>query len=345
MSLSEIKQIQFDTYNMLDEYKTRPLTPKSIFLINANHYIVGAVGSGKTTLMSKLIVLYKHIINPYILYFSNMGPDESMSLNMNDKNIAINNITYDDAMMFLPQFDEIKYKVKELYTYWKLKQMNIKYNSDYIKQSKQNMIDANELKKDETYQQFTSRMKEQFKTYCIETINEYSQPTKLMQYTIPPLVQHVSYEKRLKIIDTEEIDEDGISIIKTLKLPILQNARLLSSLMIFDDIGSNTDIQRYTSQLARTITHLVSDSRHSKNTLFFVAQRPSYLFKTARILCHVIVIGTGISDNDIKQIYDENHFNTLNEEELIVLYNTLRQYELIIINKYENRFEILRKDL
>ncbi|KAA6371954.1 MAG: hypothetical protein EZS28_032518, partial [Streblomastix strix] len=57
MSLSEINQIQFDTYNMLDEYKTRPLTPKSIFLINANHYIVGAVGSGKTTLMSKLIVL------------------------------------------------------------------------------------------------------------------------------------------------------------------------------------------------------------------------------------------------------------------------------------------------
>ncbi|KAA6346641.1 MAG: hypothetical protein EZS28_052079, partial [Streblomastix strix] len=93
-----------------------------------------------------------------------------------------------------------------------------------------------------------------------------------MQYTIPPLVQHVSYEKRLKIIDTEEIDEDGVSIIKTLKLPIQQNARLLSSLMIFDDIGSNTDIQRYTSQLARTITHLVSDSRHSKNTLFFVAQ-------------------------------------------------------------------------
>lgn len=42
-----------------------------------------------------------------------------------------------------------------------------------------------------------------------------------MQYTIPPLVQHVSYEKRLKIIDTEEIDEDGVSIIKTLKLPIL----------------------------------------------------------------------------------------------------------------------------
>jgi type IV secretory pathway VirB4 component len=87
---------------MLDEYKTKTLTPKSIFLINANHYIVGAVGSGKTTLMSKLIELYKHKINAYILYFSNLGPYESMLLNMNDKNISINNITYDDAMIFLP---------------------------------------------------------------------------------------------------------------------------------------------------------------------------------------------------------------------------------------------------
>ncbi|KAA6370200.1 MAG: hypothetical protein EZS28_034273 [Streblomastix strix] len=144
-------------------------------------------------------------------------------------------------------------------------------------------------------------MKEVFKVYCIETVDTYSLPTKVSRFTIPSLIQNVSFEKRLKIIDTHEIDEDGVEIIKTLKLPILTNARLLSTLMIFDDIGSNTDIQRYTSELSRTVTHLVSDSRHAKNTLFFVAQRPSYLFKTARILYHVIVIGQGISDNDIKQ--------------------------------------------
>ncbi|KAA6390324.1 MAG: hypothetical protein EZS28_014148 [Streblomastix strix] len=207
---------------MLEEYKTKPLTPKSIFVINGNHYIVGAVGS---------------------------GPDETMAINMNDKGVQLTNMTYNEAMIFLPQFDELKYKVKEIYTYYKL-----------------------------------------------------NQPTKISRYSIPPLIQHVAYEKRLKIVgyagfpkevDTHEIDKDGVEIIKTLKLPVLSNAKLLSTLMIFDDIGSNTDIQRYTSELSRTITHLVSDSRHAKNTLFFVAQRPSYLFKTARILCHVIVIGYG----------------------------------------------------
>jgi hypothetical protein len=136
MSLLEINQIQFDNYDLLDEYKTKPLTPHSIFLVNANHYIVGAVARGKTTLLSKLIVLYKQHINFYILYFSNFGADETMSINMNDKRIQLNNITYSEAMSFLPQFDEIKYKVKEIYTFYKLKQMGIAYNSDYIKHLK-----------------------------------------------------------------------------------------------------------------------------------------------------------------------------------------------------------------
>ncbi|KAA6401264.1 MAG: hypothetical protein EZS28_003202 [Streblomastix strix] len=195
-------------------------------------------------------------------------------------------------------------------------------------------------------------MKEVFKVNCIETINTYSQPTKISRFSIPPLIQHVAYDKRLKIVDTpvsrkptatHEIYEDGVEIIKTLKLPVQSNAKLLSTLMIFDDIGSNTDIQRYTSELSRTITHLVSDSRHAKNTLFLVAQRPSYLFKTARILCHVIVIGSGTSDIDLKQVYEENHINTLTEQELMIIYNTLNKYEFIIINKYQNRFEIIRQ--
>ncbi|KAA6401991.1 MAG: hypothetical protein EZS28_002484 [Streblomastix strix] len=112
-------------------------------------------------------------------------------------------------------------------------------------------------------------MKEVFKVYCIETINTYSLPTKVSRFSIPPLIQNVSYEKGLKIVDTHEVDEDGVEIIKTLKLPILTNAKLLFTLMMFDDIGSNTDIQRYTSELSRTITHLISDSRHAKNTLFY----------------------------------------------------------------------------
>lgn len=87
---------------MLEEYKTKPLTSKSIFVINGNHHIVGAVGSGKTTLLSKLIILYKHIINPYMLCFSNLGPDETMTINMNDTEVQLTDMRYNDEMIFLP---------------------------------------------------------------------------------------------------------------------------------------------------------------------------------------------------------------------------------------------------
>ncbi|KAA6369050.1 MAG: hypothetical protein EZS28_035423 [Streblomastix strix] len=153
-------------------------------------------------------------------------------------------------------------------------------------------------------------MKEQFKVYCNETINTYSQPQQVYEFSFPPLIKNMTYERRLKIADTHEIDDVGVEIVMTLKLLIPSNAKLLSTLMIFDDIGSNTDIQRKTSELSYTITNLVNDNRHAKKTLFFVAQRPNCLFKTAQILCHVIVIGQGISDNDIKQVYEENHINT-----------------------------------
>ncbi|KAA6355620.1 MAG: hypothetical protein EZS28_048853, partial [Streblomastix strix] len=93
--------------------------------------------------------------------------------------------------------------------------------------------------------------------------------------------------------------------------------------MLFDDIGSNADIQRFSSQLSKTITHLVSDSRHSKNTIFFIAQRPTYLFKTAKILTHVICLGVNLGANAIidgpcRSIANPRIFFSLQTSPLIV---------------------------
>ncbi|KAA6401249.1 MAG: hypothetical protein EZS28_003231 [Streblomastix strix] len=50
----------------------------------------------------------------------------------------------------------------------------------------------------------------------------------------------MTYEMRLKIVETHGIDADGGEIFKALKLSILTNAKLLSTLMIFDDIVLNS---------------------------------------------------------------------------------------------------------
>ncbi|KAA6382757.1 MAG: hypothetical protein EZS28_021718 [Streblomastix strix] len=331
MTLEEIQSVTFDDNSMLDEYKTKPLTRNSLFLINGNHYIVGAVGSGKTTLLSKLIVIYKQRINPFILYFSNFGADETMALNLNSKNIMLTNITYEEAMYFLPQFDEIKYSVKEVYTYWKLRELNISYKSDYIQRMKERIIQNNPIKENPTRlasasiekqmekpKDYERRIAQIFEQECIDKITKYSVPTMIMRFTVPALIHNVYFERKLSISQ-----EDGDAELKITKIPILFHSQLLNSLLIFDDIGSNADIQRFSSGLAKTITHLVSDSRHSKNTVFFVAQRPSYLFKTARILSHVICLGVNLSESDLKQAYEENSIQNLDFDEFMLVYGTL----------------------
>ncbi|KAA6360645.1 MAG: hypothetical protein EZS28_043828 [Streblomastix strix] len=336
MSLQELQDITFTNQDLLNEYKTTPLTKNSLFLINGNHYIVGAVGSGKTTLMCKLVVIYKKIIDPFILYFSNYGADETMALNLNSKNIQLTNVTYGEAMIFLPEFDEIKYSTKEMYTWYKMNEKKQSYTSDFIKRMEEQILQANKIKKNEKPNDYLNRIAELFKQKVIETINTYSQPTKILRFDIPPLIQNVSYQKKFKIVDNDQVD------VKVMKIPILEKAQLLHTLMLFDDIGSNADIQRFSSQLSKTITHLVSDSRHSKNTIFFIAQRPIYLFKTARILTHVICLGVNLGESDLRQVYDENTIQNLDYDEFQLLYNTLKKYEFIILNKWMGKFEILK---
>ncbi|KAA6384459.1 MAG: hypothetical protein EZS28_020014 [Streblomastix strix] len=97
-------------------------------------------------------------------------------------------------------------------------------------------------------------MKEQFMVYCIETINTHSQPTKMSRFSIPPLIQNIIYEKRLKIVDTHEMDDDGVEKVKPLQLPILLNAKQLYTLMIFDDIENKVYLDKHT--LSTSITHI-----------------------------------------------------------------------------------------
>ncbi|KAA6391226.1 MAG: hypothetical protein EZS28_013250 [Streblomastix strix] len=331
MTLEEIQSVTFDDNSMLDEYKTKPLTRNSLFLINGNHYIVDAVGSGKITLLSKLIVIYKQRINPFILYFYNFGADETMALNLNSKNIVLTNITYEKAMYFLSQFDEFKYSVKEVYTYWKLRELNISYKSDYIQRMKERIIQNNPIKENPTRlasvsaekqmekpRDYVRRIAEIFEQECIDKITKYSVPTMIMRFIFQAFIHNVYFERKFHISQ-----EDGDAELKITIIPILFHSSLQNSLLIFDDIGSNADIQRFSSGLAKTITHLVSDSRHSKNTVFFVAQRPSYLFKTARMLSHVICLSVNLSESDLKQAYEENSIWNLDFEEFMLVYGTL----------------------
>ncbi|KAA6381584.1 MAG: hypothetical protein EZS28_022890 [Streblomastix strix] len=206
-----------------------------------------------------------------------------------------------------------------------------------IKQNPTRIASASPEQQLEKPKDYARRIAQIFRQECINIITKYSVPTMIMRFTIPVMIHNVQFERKIEISQ-----DDGDAKLKVTKIPILFHSLLLNSLLIIDDIGSNADIQRFSSGLAKTITHLVSDSRHSKNTVFFVAQRPSYLFKTARILSHVMCLGVNLSESDLKQAYEENSIQNLDFDEFMLLYGTLNKYEFIILNKWQSKYEILK---
>ncbi|KAA6361376.1 MAG: hypothetical protein EZS28_043097, partial [Streblomastix strix] len=183
-----------------------------------------------------------------------------------------------------------------------------------IKQNPSRIASASPEQQLEKSKDYARRIAQIFRQECISIITKYSVSTMIMRFTIHAMIHNVQFERKIEISQ-----DDGDAELKVTKIPILYHCLLLNSLLIFDDIGSNADIQRFSSGLAMTITHLVSDSRHSKNTVFFVAQRPSYLFKTARILSHVMRLGVTLSESDLKQAYEENSILNLDFDEFMLL--------------------------
>ncbi|KAA6402232.1 MAG: hypothetical protein EZS28_002247 [Streblomastix strix] len=121
-----------------------------------------------------------------------------MALSLNSKNIILTKITYEDAMYFLPQFDEIKYSVKEVYIYQKLRELNISYKSNYTQRIKERIIQSNPIKENPTRlasasiekqlekpKDYARRIAEKFEKECIDKIIKYSVSTIIMRFTLP----------------------------------------------------------------------------------------------------------------------------------------------------------------
>ncbi|KAA6390493.1 MAG: hypothetical protein EZS28_013978 [Streblomastix strix] len=124
-----------------------------------------------------------------------------------------------------------------------------------IKQNPTRIASATPEQQLEKLKNYARRIAQIFRQECINIITKYSVPTIIMRFTIPAMIHNVQFERK-----TEISQGDGDAELKVTKIPILYHSLLLNSLLIFDDIRSNADIQRFSSGLAKTITHLVSDT-------------------------------------------------------------------------------------
>ncbi|KAA6403226.1 MAG: hypothetical protein EZS28_001241 [Streblomastix strix] len=129
-----------------------------------------------------------------------------------------------------------------------------------IKQNPTRIASATPEQQLEKPKDYARRIAQIFHQECINIITKYSVPTMKMRFTIPAMIHNIQFERKIEISQ-----DDSDAELKVTKIPILFHSLLLNSLLIFDDIGSNADIQRFSSGLAKTITHLVSDSRQTES--------------------------------------------------------------------------------
>ncbi len=113
--LDEVKLSEDDS---LEQMKTRPIVKGSPFIVNGTMTIVGNVGSGKTSLIVKLLVIYRREIDPDFFYFHAGTMDSTMSENVNKHNIKLTSIPSRYMEEFVMNYRIIKSAVIELYKYY-----------------------------------------------------------------------------------------------------------------------------------------------------------------------------------------------------------------------------------
>lgn len=97
--------------DLLDAYSMQPIARNSLIIKNGVMYILGGISSGKSTLISKMMAMYKKYIDPIILYFySGLSPDETTTFNMSNFGIQPHYIRLPTPESLVSFFDRFKYK-------------------------------------------------------------------------------------------------------------------------------------------------------------------------------------------------------------------------------------------
>jgi len=103
----------------LEQMKTQGIVKDSPFILNGTISIVGNIGSGKTSLIAKLLVIYSTVKKDDldIFYFHNGIMDGTMAENINKYKLKIVSITGQYMEEFIKKYRALKTTVIELYKY------------------------------------------------------------------------------------------------------------------------------------------------------------------------------------------------------------------------------------
>lgn len=171
----------------LDKFKRYEIIPESGLIVNGSMGIIGGTGSGKTSLITKIIKLYKKKIPTIHVIYIGGEIDQTFTTNIP------NGLTLVDPSLlkiFLETYSSVK---KELIEWINLIEILKKNKTVLFKDLNTNMIKlAKENKITNT---------DDLLEFALAKIDHYSQPSMIKSINIPPLIVKNNVIETLSIFD------------------------------------------------------------------------------------------------------------------------------------------------
>jgi len=242
MSRDPFKDISLVHDKSLEQFKRFEVVPGTGLIMNGSMAIVGGTGTGKTSLITKIIKLYQSKVpGLHILYFGG-EVDQTFSTNIKSGIILIDP---KDLKKFLEQYAEIKKRLIE----W--------INIVKVPKSKVNVLVLNDNVK-----KITQELKKSLKDtddlydYATEELGVYMESSKIAGIQIPPLV--IKKGTGLIVVSTVSIFDDLTQLGKFTSDPSGRFLRIITANTRHFLNTSIFSMQRY--------TYLPSNVRKNVNT-------------------------------------------------------------------------------
>lgn len=305
----KLDKIKLSRDETLEKFKRYEIVKNSGLIVNGSMGIIGGTGTGKTSLITKIVRLYMDTLGPasglHILYFGG-EIDQTFSKNISSGVILIRPI---DMKTFLEKYSQLK---KQLIEWLEIKKM--------AKVSSRNPKDGNiVIKKQLYFKDLNTNMVEiarklkitdvdDLVELAIKDVEKYSLPSEVAGVKIPPLVV---------------------------------NDEIVPTLSIFDDI---TQLGKFTSDpTGKFLRMITANTRHFMNTSIFSMQRYTYLPSNVRKNVNSWMFAKPMPLMDLKILFNEINLPDETEpEEVIEEISKLQKYEFLVISGEFNVLRVLR---
>lgn len=364
-----LSNIKTPDNSLIDAFAMKPVEKGSLIIQNGVMVIYGAVSSGKSTLLGKLMKVYDETIEPMIFcFYATMTPDETTSYHISSyklkkKPYFVQLPTSESMISFFTQFRYKRVKLSEMLLFMKSVFISDKALIDVLRLAFSLFNNLSKRFDKDDYQKrvymlmaaVNDRIDISKTVYESDFVfNKYAKKRKIEFHTDPLLFVSnvaVSLSKGLKSSAIGVIMNDAgagfVGKVKPIDIEPMIRIRgkgkvieLIPSVCCFDDVAQFPMLT--TEHPCQFVKDLLAMTRRYQNTFIVCAQRHNLFNKSLRALSHVFWIGFGLIDDDIPRIASEIPSNLLNKDEFMSLYKTSSKPFTFFVYSNKLGFEVVK---